>query len=336
MGKNMLDQEFEVEDVVKDDDLGLPPPADTPPAKYEGDIEVDVVDDTPEEDRGKWNADRTPTDDEEEDEATKHSRKVQERIKRETAKVHAERRAKEDRERQLAEAAELARRLIQENNQLKGMIESGEKVLITEHQGRLESQLSSAKNAYREAHEAGDVNGMISAQENIAKFTAQLDRLTTHRANPLPRMDEKEVERFTAPPAPRQAAPDERAIEWQKANTWFGRDEGMTAYALALHKRLVNQEGVLPDRQEYYDRINAEMRMRFPERFPRENGSAPRRTETVVAPASRSGSGRVTRKVTLTESQVKLARRLGLTAQQYAEQLIAESGNSQEWTHGKS
>lgn len=340
MSKSLIDTDFDV-----DDDIFSPAPVEKEVPQKEvvqelpaaEEIEVAVVDDTPDEDRGKWTADKVPTEGaEEEDEATKYSRKVKERIGRETAKTHAERRAKEDRERQLAEATDFARRLIQENNQLKGMIESGEKVLITEHQGRLEGQLASAKAAYREAHEAGDVNGIVAAQENLAKLAAQLDRLTTHRANPLPRMEEREVERFVAPRQVQQAQPDPKAVEWQKANTWFGRDEGMTAYAMALHNRLVNQEGVLPDQADYYNRINTEMRTRFPERFTRERETAPRRTETVVAPASRTGSGKITRKVTLTETQVKLARRLGLTAQQYAEQIVAESGGSQEWTHGKS
>lgn len=343
MSKSLLDTEFDVED-----DLfparGEPAVEKETPAVEVTDKEepaeliIDVVDDTPESDRGKWNADKVSTEaaEEEEDEATKYSRKVKDRIGRETARTHAERRAKEDRERQLMEATEFARRLIQENNQLKGMIDSGEKVLITEHQGRLEGQLNQAKVAYREAHEAGDVNGMIAAQENIAKLAAQIDRMSTHRANPLPRMDEREVERFVAQRQPQQPQPDQKAVDWQKNNTWFGRDEIMTAHAMALHNRLVNQEGVLPDQPEYYNRINKEMRTRFPERFTQERETAPRRTETVVAPASRAGSGKVTRKVTLTETQVKLARRLGLTAQQYAEQLVAESGNSQEWTHGKS
>lgn len=337
---SMIDQPFEDED----DDLLLPEPDDKAGADKEDeavgakvDVEIEVVDDTPLADRGRPTADNLTDDDDNLTEAEKYSRKVKARIDKETAKTHAERRAKEERERQLNEAAELARRLIQENNHLKGLIENGEKVLVTEHQGRLDGQLATAKAAYREAHEAGDVNGMLAAQETIARVASQMERLTTHQAQPLPRMDEaRELQRLN--PTPTQShEPEPEAKAWQDKNKWFGRDEIMTSFAMGLHSHLVNREGILPtDGKAYYERIDSEMRKRFPERFPQAQGTAPRRTETVVAPATRSGGGRVTRKVTLTESQAKLARRLGLTLEQYAEQLAAEGGASKEYIHGKS
>ncbi len=110
----------------------------------------------------------------------------------------------------------------------------------------------------------------------------------------------------------------------------------MTAYAMGLHQQLVNRDGILPsDGDEYWKRLDSDLRKRFPERFTTER-TAPRRTDTVVAPASRSASGKTTRTVTITESQARLARALGLTAQQYAEQLVAEgNGSNKEWTHGR-
>ena len=337
-GNSMIDAPFEdEEDFVhdfSDKDDGLP--GDEKITKKEPsekeEIEIELVDDTPAQDRDKWTADKTPTEDGE-DEAASYSRKVQERIKKETAKVHAERRAKEDRERQLNELSEFSKRIIQENNQLKSLIENGEKVLVTEHQGRLEGQLAAARAAYREAHEAGDVSGMIAAQENLAKLAAQQDRLSTHRVEPLQRMDEqRELQRFVAPQQPQV---DQRALEWKEQNGWFGRDEVMTAFAMGVHQQLVNREGIDPRSADYYNRINSEVKKRFPERFQSENRQAPRRNDPVVAPAGRSGGGNARRKVTLTETQARLARRLGLTLEQYAEQFAAENGNTTEgWTHG--
>lgn len=336
MPKNsMIDQDFEEED-----DVLLPEEGSVTGANKEEevvgsavDVEIEVVDDTPLADRGRPTADNL-SDDDGETEAEKYSKKVKARIDKETAKTHAERRAKEERERQLNEAAELARRLIQENNHLKGLIENGEKVLVSEHNGRLESQLTQAKSAYREAHEAGDVNGMIAAQETMAKVTAQMDRLSVHQVAPLQRMDEaRELQRIN-PQTQQQPGPEPEALQWQEKNKWFGRDEVMTSFAMGYHAQLVNREGILPSDKEYWQRLDGEMRKRFPERF--SAGTAPRRTETVVAPATRSGGGRVTRKVTLTESQAKLARRLGLTLEQYAQQLAAEDGNSKEYVHGRS
>jgi hypothetical protein len=334
---SLLDNDFEDFDedkelVFGDDDKvdGSPKDTDKP-----AEIVVDVVDDTPDEDRGKWSADKLPTDDDADDEREKYSRRVKERIAKETAKVHAERRAKEDRERQLNEAIEFSKRILAENNQLKGLIENGEKVLVSESSGRLEGQIAAAKAAYREAVEAGDVNGQLAAQENLAKAIAERDRLSTHRPQSLPRMDEKELSRFTVQPQQQQqVVPDQTALSWQEKNKWFGRDEAMTAFAMGLHSQLVNREGILPsDGDQYWGRLDREMRKRFPERF--QSGTA-RRSDIVVAPAARSNGGGATRKVTLTESQARLARRLGLTLEQYASQVAAESGQQKEWTHGNS
>lgn len=340
---NLIDSEFE-EGTEPEEGLGLG--ADKPEgmkdlvvSNDDKDIEVVVKDDTPEEDRGRPSADEMSIDDDDdqEGEAAAYSKRVQERIKKETAKVHAERRAKEDRERQLLEATNYIKTLIRENTQLKDMVESGEKVLISEHTGRLQGEIERAKAAYREAHEAGDVQGMISAQENIAKASAKLAQAEAHRPSALPRTDENEAERFY-----RQAQgtpqPDPRAAEWAERNPWFQRDEVMTYVALATHRKLIS-EGILPNTDEYYGRIDAEIRTRFPERFKSNNNrpNEPRRRDSVVAPPSRNGGGGQTRtRVVLTESQVKLARRLGLTPEQYASQIAAERGTQGEWVHGKS
>lgn len=335
MPKSMIDQDF-----MDEDELLLPEPGKEGELPKEdavvGDpveVEINVVDDTPEADRGRPNADTVVIEDDEETEAAKYSKKVKNRFDKLTAATHAERRAKEDRERQLNEASELARRLIQENNHLKGLIENGEKVLVTEHQGRLDGQLNQAKSAYREAHEAGDVNGMLAAQETMARVAAQLDRLSIHQAAPMQRMDEqRELQRISVQQPQQQTGPEPEAVAWQEKNKWFGRDEAMTSFAMGYHSHLVNREGIMPTDKEYWSKLDGEMRKRFPERFG--STTAPRRTETVVAPATRSASGKVSRKVTLTESQAKVARRIGLTLEQYAEQLVAEGSSSKEWTHG--
>lgn len=338
-GKSLIDQEFDDELEVgtfKED--ALPEPSEIlkdPPLKGE-DIEIVVSDDTPEADRGKWNADNLPTDEDENlTEAEKHSRKVQKRIDKETAKTHAERRAKEDRERQLVEATAAMKRLIQENSQLKSMIEDGEKVLVSEHQGRLEAQLAQAKRAYKEAHDAGDPEGMIAAQEQMSRTVAQLDRLSTHRVNSLPRMEETEAERIIPQPLPRSQQPAEPEVEaWKEKNPWFMRDEMMTNLALAKHRQLV-AAGVQINSDEYFGSIDAEVRKRFPEKFQNENRGGGRRAAPMVSQPSRSGGeGGPRTRVTLTSSQVTLARRLGLTEKQYAEQLVAENG-SKEWTYGR-
>ena len=127
--------------------------------------------------------------------------------------------------------------------------------------------------------------------------------------------------------------PDAEALEWQGENPWFGTDKEMTSFAYGVHERLISDEGVDPNTPEYYELIDQRMKEVFPTHFSGDDtGSsdsvivetAPRRkASTVVAPAARN-NGAVPRKVTLTSTQVSLAKRLGLTPQQYAQQLIKE------------
>jgi hypothetical protein len=130
--------------------------------------------------------------------------------------------------------------------------------------------------------------------------------------------------------AQQQQQPDPDAVKWAEKNSWFGRDDAMTGYALGYHKQLVERDGILPDQPEYYTRLNQEMRRRFPDRF-RSNGSSgggngampERRVAPPVGAVSRTGNG-APRRVQITESQARLARRLGLTVEQYAQQIVAE------------
>lgn len=335
MPKSMLDTEF---DEFEDNVFGDDPPVHEEPKELPletlkpEEVEVVIEDDTPEQDRGRPTADNLPTDDE--DEATKYSRRVKERIAKETAKVHAERRSREALDRELNAATAYMKNLIRENTQLKDMVENGEKVLVTEHTSRLKGDMESAKAAYREAHEAGDVNGMLAAQQNMAMAAAKLSQAEVHQVRPLTRTDEAEADKFYKQA---QGSPqvDPRAAEWAARNTWFQRDDVMTYVAMSAHKKLVS-EGVTPDHADYYKSIDAEVRKRFPEKFKTaERTAAPRRTESVVAGVSRGNGAPARTKVTLTESQVKLAKRLGLKPEEYASQFAAERGGTGEWVHGR-
>jgi hypothetical protein len=337
--KSMLDSDF-IEDAdfedekAENDDKWTPPePTEvvTPerPGKVKGpDIAVEIGDDAPEEDRGKWVADDSRDGEPDippEDEVRSYAKGAQKRISQMTARIHAERRRADEVAREHQEAINLAKRLMQENNQLKNFVEQGEKVLMGEHRGRLQSLLEQAKVAYKEAHDAGDAQGMVVAQEQIASAVAKMERASAQRPLQLQKEDESIFNR----PAqqPQQPQVDPAAAKWAEKNTWFGRDDAMTGYALGYHKQLVERDGILPDQPEYYSRLNSEMRRRFPDRFRSSNGNgaAPeRRGPPPVGAVSRTGNGVAPRQVRITESQARLARRLGLTVEQYAQQLVAE------------
>jgi hypothetical protein len=319
------DSSFEVD--FSDDDKPAKAKAadeDKPKAKKPkeaDDLEVEVVDDTPEKDRGKWVADDDPeTDFANEEEIAQYSQDVQKRIKRYTARSHAERRRADEYERQLAEAKRMMASLVERNNRLSDLVENGEVALVGEHKGRIESQLDAAKRLYREAHDAGDPDGMAVAQEQIAKAAAALDRISMHRPVKLERADPRI---YQQPAQPQQPRISEETAEWQERNkSWFGKDTAMTAYAMGVHANLVRNEGIRAESPEYWSRLDREIRARFPERFKGQAQNGQRRGN-VVAPATRT-SGVTGNKVTLTETQVKLARRLGLTTEQYAMQVLKE------------
>jgi len=331
---SMLDSDFMDEDDFdkqEDNERWTPPEPQEViyPEKSKEDkqsVEVEIGDDAPEEDRGKWVADDDRDGEPDipgDDEVRSYAKGAQKRISQMTARIHAERRRADEVARVNEEAVNLARRLMQENNQLKSFVENGEKVLMGEHQGRLKALLEQAKVAYREAHDAGDATGMIAAQEAIATSIAKMERASAQQPLKLQKEDESIFNRQVQP---QQAQPDPAALKWAEKNTWFGRDDAMTGYALGFHKQLVERDGVMPDQPEYYSRLNQEMRRRFPDRFRSNgsNGSLPeRRSAPPVGAVSRTGSG-APRTVRITESQARLARRLGLTVEQYAQQIVAE------------
>ncbi len=172
-----------------------------------------------------------------------------------------------------------------------------------------------AKRAYKEAYESGDSDAVLEAQDSLTNAKLKSERLANFK---LPTLQEEEtpVETKVEQTAPAQV--DTRAADWQKANTWFGPDDEMTSLALGLHNKLVKQ-GVSPQSDEYYESIDTRMRQVFPDNF--EDAEPKRKKTQVVAPATRSTAPR---KVTLTRTQVQIAKRLGLTPEQYAKQVAID------------
>ncbi len=174
------------------------------------------------------------------------------------------------------------------------------------------------------AHEAGDSDALVEAQQEVAQAVLALERA---KAAPTPLQKETASDTVEATPerAPVQPKPDARAAEWRKQNSWFGDDEEMTAFALGVHQKLVKQ-GVDTRSDAYYNALNKRLRETFPAAFKTEEKSDAKPPATVVAPATRSSAPK---KVTLTKTQVALAKRLGVPLEQYARQvaLLAEQAN---------
>ena len=277
------------------------------------DFEVEVVDDTPKADRNR-KASEPPTDVTDE-ELEDYSDKVRKRIQHFSKGYHDERRAKEEAHRQSQELERVTQQLMEENKKLKGNVNKNQTALLEQAKKNASIESENAKRAYKEAYESGDSDAVLEAQDNLTNAKLKSERLANFKL-PTLQEEEKPVQAEVEQTAPAQV--DTRAADWQKANSWFGPDDEMTSLALGLHNKLVKQ-GVSPQSDEYYETIDTRMRQVFPDNF--EDAEPKRKKTQVVAPATRSTAPR---KVTLTRTQVQIAKRLGLTPEQYAKQVAID------------
>lgn len=279
------------------------------------DYEIEVVDDTPKADRNRKPSD--PPEDVTEEELADYSEKVRRRIQHFSKGYHDERREKEKAIREREELERLSQRLVDENQKLKETEQRSRAALLENAKKANEAEISSAKRAYKRAYDAGDSEKVLEAQDRLttAKLkSGKLEEFDIPEANYQLPVDESQ-QGNTLPPV----QIDEKTQAWQKANPWFGPDDEMTGFALAFHKKLVKQ-GVDPQTDDYYERIDARMREVFPENFEDEPDVRPK-SNNVVAPATRSTAPK---KIRLTQTQLTLAKRLGLTPEQYAKQVALD------------
>lgn len=257
-----------------------------------------------------------------ESELDSYSKGVQSRIKKLTEKYRQE-------ERDKSEAVRLSQQLIEENKKLKSRVQSLDSGYLNEYGNRLESQTVSAKQLYKEAHESGDTDKMLEAQELISKIAVEKQRYASAKTKAeqqaklqVQRQQEQpQVQPQAQPQAqaqPQQAPPDPKAQAWAEKNAWFGDDRVMTMAAFAINQQLIEEEGFDPQTDEYYTAIDSRIRREFPHKFetPKKSGGG-----SQVASAGNSASrstkqGR--RSVKLTHSQVAIAKKLGVPLEEYA------------------
>lgn len=288
-------------------------------AAGEDDFEIEVVDDTPPEDRGREPM-KTPPEDPTDDELETYSKRDRNRIREFTKGYHDERRAKEAAVREKEQAVRLAQAYFEENQKLKGSVNTSQNALLEQAKKQIALELEDAKRKYKQAYEAGDADALVQAQEELTTVKVKSDRLENFRPAPV----EEPKESFSIPsPEPETEVLDEKAERWKQQNLgWWGKDKEMTAFALAVHERLVNDLYVDPKSDEYYRRLNARLRQVFPDKFESdEPADAPTQRPTksnVVASATRSVAPK---KITLSPSEVNIAKRLGVSLEQYAREV---------------
>ena len=277
------------------------------------DIEVEIIDDTPEQDRGRKPLERE-VEDPTEDEIESYSDKVKGRIKELTHARHDERRAKEATLREKQELERFAQQLLEENRNLKQYVDDGTVQYVETAKAAAEAELATIRRQWKEAQEAFDTDAMMAAQEALTEAKLKLESIKNFRPTPLQTTSDTVQRQVSAPQA---VQPDEKTLRWQAKNQWFGSPgyEEVTSYALGLHQKLVGS-GTDPRSDEYFQAIDSRLHKTFPEMF---GGSTSKKQSAVVAPATRSAG---TRQVRLTTTQVALAKKFGLTPKQYADQLV--------------
>tara|TARA_R110000824_G_scaffold211785_2_gene398043 strand:- start:2157 stop:3206 length:1050 start_codon:yes stop_codon:yes gene_type:complete len=306
-----------------------------------GQIEIEIVDDRPESDQRPAKVESSADGDDEKGELASYGEKVQKRIAKMKYDFHEERRAKEAAIRLADEATVYAQRLVNDNQSVRNLVRDSHQELVKQSHERSKVALSVAESRFKAAHQSGDADEISSAQQAMVEAQMSLAQAPAVSKQIIQSWQDAEKQKRgntqeVQPSAPQPPTPDPAAVEWQKNNQWFGTNRRMTSLAYGIHEDLV-VEGMDPNSQEYYQRIDAEMLARFPEEFGGTSGAernapfvevdtaqGPRRATPVVGAATRN-NGAKPRKITLSATQKRLAERLGLTVQQYAEQLYKES-----------
>jgi hypothetical protein len=301
------DFKVEVEGRASEKEVEVEIPRDKKP-----EIEIEIVDDTPPKDRGRKPSD--PPDDPTDEELEGYSEKVRKRMSHLTKGYHDERRAKETAFREKEEAIRYAQQILEENKNLKGTVGKNQEVLLEQAKRVTAGEVEQAKAKYKLAYESGDSDAVVAAQDDLTAAKIKADRINNFK---LPTVQTPEVEVQRQQTAPQV---DEKAVNWQQRNSWFGSDDEMTSFALGLHQKLVKQ-GLDPRSDEYYEKINSRMRQVFPDEFDADEEvevEKPRQRSNVVAPATRSTAPK---KIVLTPTSVALAKRLGVPLEEYAKQV---------------
>jgi hypothetical protein len=303
----------------------------------DSDIDIEVIDDRPPEDRRPPAKDAKPeaSSDDGDEELEGYSEKVKKRINKLRYQQHEERRQREEAERLREEAIRVAQKYAEQSKQYHKVIQEGEQYLVHQIRERAAMAVDQAKNSYRQAYEEGNTDKIIEAQEALINAQSEF-KSADYQLNEIKRRPKQEPEQFKPaqqkqPEVQQPPKPSPKAVMWAEQNPWFGQEKDMTALAYVVHEKLIRDEGYDPNSDEYFEAIDRTMRSRFPDYFGEgdsgsdvPSSSTSRSPSVVVAPSSRN-NGAKPRKVRLSRTQLALAKRLGLTPEQYANQLIKES-----------
>jgi len=306
------------------------------------DIDLEVIDDRPLEDQRPAKVEAESDDND--DELSGYSEKVQKRINKLRYEQNEERRQREAAEKMRDEAVSVTKTLSDKNREYESIIQRGESALVGQIKTRAQMTLDNATAVYRKAYEEGDTDGVINSQEVLYKARAELAEAEKYEKNLVGQQSQRDYQaqqnQHRTQQAPPQSAPqapkvDPEAKEWADKNKWFmgANNKRMTATAYGLHEEAIVDNNIKPNTPQYFDFIDQGMRESYPNFDWQDNSDSNRRNapatanqnrSTVVASSNRN-NGAKPRKVQMTSTQVALAKKLGITNEQYARQVAKEN-----------
>lgn len=321
--KPEFDDEFEFPDEKEVNVVGKETDIDIELEDSGAEVDIEIVDDTPPQDRGREPLPKEMVEELEKDDLTDYSERVKERMAQLRKVYHDERREKEAAAREREEAIRYAQAIQEENRRLKSSLNTGEQSYIEVAKQAALNEMSLAKREYGEAYDSGDTEKIIDAQQRLNSAQMKLVQIDNYRPQYEKALQEEENRVNIQPERSQSFKPDSKATAWQENNSWFGQDEEMTSLALGLHEKLV-RSGVSPTSDDYYRRIDTTMRKtisRILRDATLDETKPAQRTKpsTVVASATRSTAPK---KVHISKSAQTLARKLGVSPEQYAKEMI--------------
>ena len=286
-------------------------------APKEEKIEVEEVSETPED---KTFENERETKLQKKDEVQEYSEGVQKRIAKLTRKMR-------EAERQREEAVAYAQSAKQDKELMESKLSKLDKSYVSEFENRVKTNMDAARQALKVAIEAGDVDGQVSAQEQIARLSSDAVRLGQLKAAEEIKT-EKKVNINPQRRSNTNIPTDPKAEDWASNNSWFGNDSAMTYTAFDIHKKLVEEEGYDQKTDEYYAEVDKRIRLEFPHKFDKMADTTTERAKPAqnVASAKRSAPQGRKKTVKLTPSQVAIAKRLGVPLEDYAKQVKITEG----------
>ena len=249
------------------------------------------------------------------DEIAEYSESVQKRINRLTKKMR-------EAERREEEAMKFAQNVQAESEQIKQRMQNLDQGFMTEYGQRIQLQQQQAEAALKRAVELGDAEGTVVAQKELTDITVAANQYA--QAQRRAEANQQVPQQQAPQAAPQQQAPqqpqrpDPKAEQWAEKNSWFGQDEAMTFAAFGIHKRLVEEEGFDPQGDDYYNELDSRIKREFPHKFGEEQSTGRKPAQNVAGVSRSTKTGRSGKRVKLSQTQVAIAKKLGVPLEEYA------------------